>query len=196
MFAILKSLRSALLVSVLVACASPVQAQVFFKSQQLAEKILGRWYSEIGRDDAEMVTKFIGVTEYFRNGTVNYEGQIISYVKDDPDVSYYCGHNATYTWQIKKEHLYQTMIDAKVFPNSVKENGKELTSSDDIQILLEFCADIQRYYRDESPRGRTEEYLLIQVNDERMIYQYKDENGKPVVETETRTERGFGPFRR
>ncbi|NDY81616.1 hypothetical protein G3I67_00075 [Orrella sp. NBD-18] len=182
--------------SVLIACVSTAQAQVFFKSQHLAEKILGRWYSEITRDDAEMLTKFIGVTEYFRNGTVNYEGQIISYVKDDPNVSYYCGHNATYTWQIKKEHLYQTMVDAKVFPNYVKEQGNELNSAEDIQTLLEFCAEIQRFYRDESPKGKTEEYGLIQITDERMIYQYKDENGKPVVETETKTERGFGPFRR
>ena len=192
----LKSLRALFISSLLLACVSTAQAQVFFKSQHLADKILGRWYSEITRTEGEMTTKFLGVSEYLRNGAVSYEGQIISYAKDDPDTSYYCGHNVTYTWQIKKEHLYQTMIDAKVFPHYVKEKGQELTDPDDIQTVSEFCAEIQMFYRNEYPKNKTEEYRILQITDERMVYEYKDDNGKPVVETETRTERGFAPYKR
>lgn len=196
MFSKLRFLRAFLTVSLLMVCAAPVQSQVFFKSQQLADKILGRWYTEISREEGEMISKFIGVSEYLRNGSVSYEGQIVTYSKDDPDTVYYCGHNVTYTWLIKKEHLYQTMIDAKVFPHYVKQNGQELTDSEDLQNLNEFCFEIQRYYRDEYPKHKTEEYRLVQITDERLIYGYKDENGKFVTETETRTERGFGPYKR
>lgn len=192
----LKTMRALFISCLFLACVSSAQAQVFFKSQHLADKILGRWYSEINRVDGEMSTKFLGVSEYMRNGAVSYEGQIVSYAKDDPDVSYYCGHNVTYTWLIKKEHLYQTMLDAKVFPHYVKDKGQELTDPDDILILNEFCAEIQKFYREEYPKHKTEEYRLIQITDERLIYEYKDDNGKPVVETETRTELGFTPFKR
>lgn len=192
----LKSVWLILISAAIMTYVTPTHAEWFFKNKVLSEKILGRWYSEINRDDEGMVSKFIGVTEYFRNGSVNYEGQIISYAKDEPEVSYYCGHNATYTWQIKKEYLYQTMRDAKVFPNYVKQKGDELSNPQDIQTLLEFCAEIQRFYRDENPKGKTEEYRLIQINDESLIYSYKDDNGKPVIETEARTERGFGSYRR
>jgi len=173
-----------------------------FACAQTAEEkaILGRWYSEYtepnGPDDNAMSgeMKLAAVDDYLANGVVNSHGQItMSFkYKDGATLEAAWLVNVASEWQIKNGSLFEKIVDLHAIPDYVKANG-ELADEDDKQ---EFFKQAGFRIEDLMPKGHTTEDLIVSIDDNKFVYQSKDDDGKLVQHTKIRTQKNFSGYKK
>lgn len=161
----------------------------------LGDKLPGRWLIEtiINNEAPKIAHK--AVQEFMANGAMDEDGQVIIWLVDrsGDQLEMTCRMRGTYDWEIKGAYLYQRSLDVSISPDYLKVNGKV---SDDTQTLANFCDKVSKIFIKNRAKGKTSEYKILQIDQVKIVYESKDENGKTVLQTDFRTEKSFSAYRK
>ena len=176
------SLKSIYLTIVLL-CSASVQAQ----TTDLSDLIVGNWYkkSQTNKDGVNITTMY--VQEFLPDGTISEQTQyLISY----QTIQASCIKNTSWEWYAEGNMLYQKRLNNVVTPDFLKENGIKIY---DDQKLNNVC-NIIRKDADET-KLLTSSFRVLSIDQTKVDYQYKDDNGNWITTTDYKVPQRFGYFR-
>ena len=149
-------------------------------AQDIDKKITGRWYMRNDLDFPEFDYKTIyhAVQEFYPNGTMTEERQILGKFKD-AGVVYSCHIVSDYSWSVSGNVLYQKLLANNGTIEFYTLNGEDASPSD---FARKVC-DIDKKYI-----LKTSAYKIIKIDDKENLYSQVDSNGKEVIKRDLRTQ--------
>jgi hypothetical protein len=184
-----------LLLSVALFSGALAQGYKGSDGNSFGDKLPGRWLIDtvINQEAPKIAHK--AVQEFMANGAMNEDGQVIIWLVDQAgdQLEMACRMRSTYDWETKGAYLYQRSIDVSISPDYFKINGKV---SDNKQTLTNFCNTASKVFIGNRAKGKTSEYKILQIDQVKIVYESKDENGKAVRQTDFRTEKSFSAYRK
>jgi len=154
-------------------------------AQDFDKKMLGRWYSRSDIEQPEVGIKHIdhSVQEFYPNGTMTEERQVLSKFKD---LGYVCSCYiiGDYSWSISGNVLYQKLLAANVTVDFVTENGKDASE-------LEFGQKVCGILSQKKNILKIFSYKIIKIDDKEILYSHVDSNGKEIIKKDSRTQYGM-----
>ncbi len=188
--------RIALFLTILVTLGSSLA----WASPEFEQALQGRWYSEIIdpiEPEGEMAAGFVkvvGVDEYLGNGGINSQGQVtMSFkYKDGTTIEASWLVTSASEWQIKNGSLFEKVVDIRAIPETVKANGQLANDADQ----KEFFAQANFKIEDLIPKGQTSEDIIISIDPNKFVYKSKNDDGKMIERSKTRTEKNFSSIKK
>jgi len=151
-------------------------------AQNLKSQILGRWYLQHDFRYGEIDLKFHAVQEFFANGTMTDEGQVI--VKSSAQkMVFSCLTVRDYSWSVSESMLYQKLLMASGAVDFIKIDGKSVDPAN-YEVAAKICDDLKGIVL------KTQSFRIISIDSQENLYSFTDDDGKEHLMRDRRTKLG------
>ena len=156
---------------------------------------MGRWYS---RSDVEPPGEGFkntshSVQEFYPNGTMTEERQVLSKFKDSGAVSS-CYIVGDYSWSISGNVLYQKLLAKNVTVDFVTVNGEDASQLDNGQKVLDIGQKVCAIFGNKKDILKTFSFKIIKIDDKEILYSQVDSDGKEIIKKDFRTQYGMSKY--
>jgi hypothetical protein len=135
--------------------------------------IYGIWLSKYSYRISGGVLDVNGTTEYFKNNSYNFIGEISIYLEDRINTLYIVYQaDGTGTWRADSDSLTIRLEDLKTQPKSILHNGRTVDVYSSHSLLSEFP-----HIEDLIPSNITEEYKITNIDDDTITLEADTPNG-------------------
>lgn len=183
----MKSVFSVIAVVMLFWVSAPSLAQ---NNNPYFNKMVGRWLIQQSQTSQNIKVEIITVQDYIANGAMNQEKQ---YLVTTGSTVVSCVARSAYDWSMQGNLQFQTLRTNKLTPDYIKENNVKI---DDSTRLQNICDSIAGVTEKSNYIGKTSQFRIITLDDQQNTYEYTDDDGKVVRNTDKRVKEGFSFYRR
>lgn len=148
-----------------------------YSQENIDDYLFGIWHSKYSFKIKEGEYSIEGTTEYFKNHSYNFVGQVIINATINNEVLLITYNlDGTGTWSSDSNSFLTTMIDMKSFPISAKYNGHEI----DISIFEKNTGKDAPNLDNTMPKGTNEEFKVISLGKDEILAEVDDLQGSPI----------------
>jgi hypothetical protein len=160
----------------------------FAHAQDFGTKMVGRWYMRHDFEFPEYDNKTTShaVQQYYSNGTMTEERQVLGKYKDLGVVSS-CYIISDYSWSISGNVLYQKLLATNATLDFYTLNGEDASQLD---VAQKGCNRLNN----NKNILKTYSYKIIKIDDKENLYSQIDSDGKESIQRDLRTQYGMSKY--
>ena len=167
-----------------------LSAVLFGCSKSIEEMIVGIWHEDTKEQMPEGLITTRGTTEYLRNGTSNFVGEvIITFYEEGEEATLTYSLMGSGEWEVNKDSLFEKIVDIKSIPLSLQMGVNKIDLIDVDQSVM---VNLPKF-EDMIPKGTSQESTIIQITDNRLVTKRKDASGADKEYQAFRVEKHFSP---
>lgn len=143
------------------------------------QSLLGIWYSENSCSEPNFVMNFRGTTEFFRNSSYTYIGEVtVSGSSNGRNYSMTFDVNFTGEWNLDNDVLVSKLIDLKSQPTRLSADGEQINVQQLDQNKIKELPRLEDFV----PKGSSSEETILELSNSKIVTRTKGSSCQTISE--------------